>query len=420
MTIFNRQIFMSGHADLFSKASLLIFKIQVLELILGGGGRLTAVGPVSLRMVLFGLAIICTIVHVVRGRRIPRSLLMLTIIFSAALVLAVFIGVFHESPGLLIWEDVKPLLFFYALPFFYFSVTDLRVAADVDRMIRFGGIVLASVFLLILVLVHTGIIPFLSLYHAVIDTEEFFFRGELSFVFKGFLYLGVAFIFINQAGGRTWIKVLLLLAILLTVTRGFWASLALTYALHHLIVAKHSALRQRAMARCLGCALLFVLIVFFGQHAIGAASRLVGSMMHNGEKREINSRLMGDRAYSDDMRMSQLRSVAELTSPGSSLVGHGFGQGIPERPIHMEIAYLEIFHKQGIVGLAVWGYFFFLIWTLFRRAGNVYDSLPFFLAAVFVAIQSVFNQYMNNPIGMSMIMLSLTVLTRINEKQDVK
>ena len=350
----------------------------------------------------------------------PRDLFMLMIIFSASLVLAVFVGLFHKSTSLLVWEDVKPLLFFYALPFFYFSVTDLRVAAEVERLIWFGGIVLASVFLLILVLVHTEVIPFLSFYHAVIDTEEFFFRGELSFTYKGFLYLGLAFIFVDQAGGRTWIKALLLLAIALTVTRGFWASMALTFALLHVIVAERSVLRRRALATSLAYTLLFVLIVFFGRHAIAGASRLAGSLMHNGENRELNPRLMGDREYSDDLRLSQLQSVAERTSLGSVFVGHGFGQGIPERPVHMEIAYLEIFHKQGIAGLAVWGYFFFLIWTLFRRVDNVSESLPFFLAAVFVAIQSAFNQYMNNPIGMSMMMLALTVLKRINEKQDVK
>jgi hypothetical protein len=411
---------MSERVDLFARTSMMIFKVQVLELILGGGGRLTAVGPVSLRMVLFVLAMMCTIVHLARGRRIPRNLLILMIIFSASLVLAVIVGLFNESLPLLIWEDVKPLLFLYALPFFYFSVTDLRVAADVNRLIRLGGILLASGFLLILILIHTDIIPFLSFYHAVLDTEEFFFRGELSFIFKGFLYLGIAFIFVQQAKGRIWIKALLLFAIVLTVTRGFWVSLALTYAVHYLIIAERSVLRRRALVTSLGFAVLFVLAVFFGRQAIAGASRLVGSMMDNGEKRELNPRLLGDRDHSDGIRMAQLRSVAGLASPVSVLVGHGFGNGIPERPVHMEIAYLEIFHKQGIVGLTVWGYFFFLIWTLFRREGNASEARPFFLAAVFVAIQSAFNQYMNNPIGMSMIMLTLTVLMRANEKQDVK
>jgi hypothetical protein len=420
MTIFNQQIFMSDREDLFSKTSLMIFKIQVLELVLGGGGRLTAVGPVSLRMILFGLAMVCTIVYVARGRRIPRNFVIMMILFSGALALAVVVGFFNGSLPLLIWEDVKPLLFFYALPFFYFSINDVRVAADVGRLIRFGGMLLASVFLLTLVLIHTGVIPFLSFYRALIDTEEFFFRGELSFVFKGLLYLGIAFVFVQQAERHTWIKFLLLFTIVLTVTRGFWASLALTYAVHYLIIAEHTVLRRRALATSLACALLFVLVVFFGQHAIAGASRLVGSMIENSEKSQINPRLFGDRDYSDGIRIAQLRSVAQLASPGSAFIGHGFGQGIPGRPIHMEIAYLEIFHKQGIVGLAVWGYFLFLIWTLFRRARGISNTMPFFLAALFVAIQSAFNQYINNPIGLSMIMLTFTVLMRANEEQDVK
>ena len=61
-----------------------------------------------------------------------------------------------------------------------------------------------------------------------------------------------------------------------------------------------------------------------------------------------NEKLLGDRSQSDAGRIAQIKEVISMTSVLSSFIGNGFGIGIPSRPVHMEISYLEIFHKQGI------------------------------------------------------------------------
>jgi hypothetical protein len=79
----------------------------------------------------------------------------------------------------------------------------------------------------------------------------------------------------------------------------------------------------------------------------------------------------------------------------------------------MEIAYSEILHKQGLLGLAwlasVGG---ILIVELGKaiRLGNGRLAYPLFLSALFVFIESTTNPFINNPIGMSVLIVCIAGL----------
>jgi hypothetical protein len=100
-------------------------------------------------------------------------------------------------------------------------------------------------------------------------------------------------------------------------------------------------------------------------------------------------------------------------TPISVVIGHGFGEGVPIRDNHFEINYLEIFHKQGFIGLVFWFSLMFYIGWLYlncKRLGYEKKARPFFLAALFVYIQSATNPYLTNSIGLNMIMISIVSL----------
>jgi hypothetical protein len=126
---------------------------------------------------------------------------------------------------------------------------------------------------------------------------------------------------------------------------------------------------------------------------------------------QIKEELLGDRKFSDNERKQQFIQVANAATLPTAVWGHGFGTGVESRPVHMEISYLEIFHKQGIIGIACW---IIILFSLVKS----YKSLPsksgmsnaFFLAALFVFFQSLTNQYINNPIGLGMILISMVSL----------
>ncbi|MCZ6520041.1 MAG: hypothetical protein O6848_00915, partial [Bacteroidetes bacterium] len=131
--------------------------------------------------------------------------------------------------------------------------------------------------------------------------------------------------------------------------------------------------------------------------------------------------LLGDKNWSDIIRRRQIQQVIERISIPSFFIGHGFGMGIPVRKIHMEIAYLEIFHKQGLFGLVFWLILFFVIIHHYRQAvlnQQGAAALPFFMGALFIFIQSVTNQYINNPIGLTMVLVALAVLKVLSKTSE--
>ncbi|HZY81725.1 MAG TPA: O-antigen ligase family protein [Cyclobacteriaceae bacterium] len=385
------------------KSLQVLFYVVALELTLGGGGRLTAIGPISLRMVLFAAAIIATAIHLFKFKaQLPAFLASLLWIYTGMMVLGISIGLINNAPISYLWEDVKPLLYFFLLPFIYFSVSDSNALSTIFKC---GAVAMAAAFVFILTLIHTGIIPFLSFYHTVLDTGEFFFRGEITFFYKGFLYMCIGLIFLLENNGKKWQIILVLLAIILTVTRGFWMALLISYGSYYIIFSNK---------KVRGAVLIVaaVLLLLYSQDLIGKVSKSLDRAP------EPKPYLLGDRTHSDNDRVRTVKEVIEAADATSAFIGHGFGIGVPIRPVHMEISYLEIFHKQGFIGLIVWFLIFINGYRKFVDVKNNTLAVPFFISSAFVFIQSLSNQFINNPIGLFMIMMALTVFEKKIPRND--
>jgi hypothetical protein len=124
------------------------------------------------------------------------------------------------------------------------------------------------------------------------------------------------------------------------------------------------------------------------------------------------TRMFAGRAESAEVRLFDLRVVEQSATWGSLLVGQGLGASVGERA-RIEVSYLEILHQQGVLGLLFWTALLALLTRDYVRAsrrGEGGTALPFYLAALFVYIESATNPFLTNPIGMSMVLVSLTVL----------
>lgn len=419
----------------FQQATFVLFLIVLAELVIGGGGRLFVFGPLTLRMILFAMAMFITLIHVILGEKLQPDFRNVIIAFVIVYLIAIAIGILNGAERKLWWEDIRPLLYIFMLSFFYFSVKRNNSVSAASTVIKAGSLVLAFTFFICLVLIHSGVIPFLDFYNPAIASTEFFFRGELTFFYKGFLFLCVGFIFYDFAAvksNRIW-QGLLLIAIILTFTRGFLFALALTYSVYYFLSA-----RWWKTGIALAVALL---VAFSGKIIIEQSSLAIYRMLHEEAPvpitespksnspdenvpskplvpSEANTDLLGDRAYSDRGRKVQIQEVWERTTPVSFLIGHGLGNGIPSRPVHMEISYLEIFHKQGMIGMCFWGWILFLLLKKYKQVSTSRIATAFFLSSVFVFFQSLTNQYINNPIGLSVILLSLVVLDFIGSSRS--
>jgi len=119
---------------------------------------------------------------------------------------------------------------------------------------------------------------------------------------------------------------------------------------------------------------------------------------------------IGDKSISDADRYLQIAQVLDAVNPVSFFIGHGFGIGVPIRQVHMEIAFLEIFHKQGIIGLSLWLGFISYLTFVYLKFKTFKDlARPFIASVFFVFFQSLTNPFINNPIGMSMVLITFVV-----------
>jgi len=66
-----------------------------------------------------------------------------------------------------------------------------------------------------------------------------------------------------------------------------------------------------------------------------------------------------------------------------------------------------------LTGLIFWGSLAGTILVQYRKAIASPAANAFFFSALFIFVESLTNQYINNPIGMSMLLLSLVCLYKL-------
>src|SRR5918996_316270 len=300
----------------------------LLELILLGSGRLVELGPLTLRMWLFGAALGFTAMALLVGSTVHREIVLLILGFLALTATSATVGLLNRAPPDQVADDVKPLLFFLGLLFFHIAIRDQRQVTTIARLIKGGALTLAIGYLAILALTVLGVLPFSAIYALLSQSREFAFRGEEGFFYKGFLYLGIGlcFFFPERGLGAKAASLLLLVAIAASLTRGLLLAAAGVLVLAGL-VQRMSPLRTQVFLLALPAA------------AVAAWPWFLG--------------IFGSRVASDAIRLHDVRVIQESASAGSFFLGHGLGTMVGARA-RIEASYLEIFHQQGLLGLTFW------------------------------------------------------------------
>lgn len=373
----------------------IIFVITLLELFLGGGGRVFEIGAATLRIFLFFLNITIVLVLYMYHKRIPKYVLLLSSAVLAILISYTLLGWLNGAAFALIVEDVKPLSYFFSILFFSYYIDSEQRVQLVVSMIKKTSVFMAIAYIGIQTLFFLGKLDFLSFYqyaNTQLSPSDFIFRGTGGlFFYKGFLYMIVGLIFwIHTRSKRKGLAILIIMvAMILTGTRGFILMFGFLYALFYGIPL---LLKLNVKVLLLAAVLIFGSIYFFGNFELG------------------------DKELSDSIRIQQLIQVAERISPISFFIGHGFGIGVPVREVHMEIGYLEVFHKQGVFGLSLWALFFIILYNAYIKDKNFPGiRRAFFLGSLFVILLSLTNPFFNNPIGISLFLIALASMMALNK-----
>lgn len=376
-----------------SKATIakLFYQIVLIEIFLGGSGQLFNVyNGLSLRMLLFSfMPIVYIITH---GYNFQKKIVMVCYIFTLLLALGIALSYLNHG-GIFLFEDIKPLLYFYTILYFY-EVVSTREYVDIYiKLLIRCSLLVSVIYLIYLSLVKTDIIPFPIVHEMLFSQTDIMFRGnEGEFYFKGFIFLPIALSFVVLRKGLFNFSVLLLLtAIFFSQTRALYL-LAFIIILIYVIYYKK-----------------YKLLIAMGLIAIIFVANISVDLSDSFENRQEG----------DMIRITTIEQVSERITPLSIIFGHGLGYGVPVKQLHMEMAYLEIFHKQGILGLFFWFLYFIYSLLAYLNASSErrWYLFPFIVSIAIIYIQSFFNPYIINSMGMCVMFISTTVLLRFNKHE---
>ena len=98
--------------------------IVLMELFLMGSGQLLPVaGFLTMRMVNYLIAVTISIFFVIRSDDFPKAILWSLLLFTGVLVFSFFWALMMGSENEAIMDDIKPLIYFYIILFYYYVLS---------------------------------------------------------------------------------------------------------------------------------------------------------------------------------------------------------------------------------------------------------------------------------------------------------
>lgn len=366
---------------------------------MGSGQDIHVIGYLTLRMVNFIVAMFVSLRFLILSGEFPKGILFIVIAFTLPLVLSLLAAIIADSDMSLVFDDIKPILYFYMIFFYYFMSSSEKIIQRAFDILLLAGKIMTVFYLIYILLTDVfHIIPYAVAYQTLDAMNSFMFRGIGSAVYyKGFVFLPIAAVGFFREKQYFWL-LLTTLAIYFSFTRGLYLLLLFGilffyFKTRHIDIVKIIAL------------VLLGLLFYVAAEQFGIFS--------------FEQSFMDNREESDYIRVAIVQQVFEAITWWSAIIGHGFGFGIEARSSYMEISYLDIFHKQGIFGLAVWLLLLVSVIYLGKTASMKYkETANFWVTAVLmVYLQSFFNPYINNPMGLTVILMGLVFCYRFSQDE---
>lgn len=370
-----------------------LLAITLAELFVGGGGRILELGPVTVRMVLFATCVLAMLWMAAtkptpfHSPAPPLAAIMLAA-YLAIHGLAFLTGVIAGNDTGSMITELQQSAYWLIGPFFAYSLTARAPVKDVVALVKACSMGLAIAYLLLLTALLTNIVDVAQVYELIRDSSEFALRNDSLFFYKGFLYLGIGLIFFVATAKERWVLYALICAaaLLLALTRGF--VLATSIALLLMLFQQR---RWRALAVSLA--------------GVAAAAIFIWGYLP-----ESDDAIGDQREISNEQRLGDMAEIVKFTTVKTVLLGEGAGTPVRERVL-VENTYLWAFWHMGLPGVAFWlaplaiSCYYFL--RIRRRDTDYAAACAFFYGTVLVYVQTAANPYLNNPIGLSFVMISM-------------
>lgn len=443
-----------------SQLSFGVLCLFLLECSITGGGRYWEVGPVSVRILLGGLAAVLALPELFRhlGAYLKKPSIWLTLIFVVWLAFCAWRGVRSNNRMDVLITDVKGFMWLFLIPVF------VAVVRSRDRLRTLLSWVLAGA------LIQAALILAVNAAVVLSDNPEPLCRwltarsiGLVDIVsnklvrvfFKSspYMIVGCVVVLFRQARApklrwRYVLAVALLFnALLLSYTRSLYGALGLTAVLSiTAVLILCPAGRKRVLAFLLAAVVCFGVLVTVqefvleGSYLSFAVSRTIGQEVPTSWASQLRGRIRGDISDDkpNDAEMDRQRSYIEVTEKSdqfrqetqdglkdcirrSPIIGCGLGAAAASRDSGVdEYFYLDMLARTGIVGLVLYmlPFGYVVLWCLQRR--SLLRECPEGAAVVCGLctfwVVTWFNPWMNAVLGIAWYAVTLSVPQALEEQ----
>lgn len=443
-----------------SQLSFGVLCLFLLECSITGGGRYWEVGPVSVRILLGGLAAVLALPELFRhlGAYLKKPSIWLTLIFVAWLAFCAWLGIRSNNRMDVLITDVKGFMWLFLIPVF------VAVVRSRDRLRTLLSWVLAGA------LIQAALILAVNAAVVLSDNPEPLCRwltarsvGLVDIVsdkmvrvfFKSspYMIVGCVVVLFRQARApklrwRYVLAVALLFnALLLSYTRSLYGALGLTALISIVaVLILCPAGRKRVLAFLLAAVVCFGVLVTVqefvleGSYLSFAVSRTIGQEVPTSWASQLRGRIRGDISDDkpNDAEMDRQRSYIEVTEKSdqfrqetkdglkdcirrSPIIGCGLGAAAASRDSGVdEYFYLDMLARTGIVGLLLYmlPFGYVVLWCLRRR--SLLRECPEGAAVVCGLctfwIVTWFNPWMNAVLGIAWYAVTLSVPQALEEQ----
>lgn len=443
-----------------SQLSFGVLCLFLLECSITGGGRYWEVGPVSVRILLGGLAAVLALPELFRhlGAYLKKPSIWLTLIFVAWLAFCAWLGIRSNNRMDVLITDVKGFMWLFLIPVF------VAVVRSRDRLRTLLSWVLAGA------LIQAALILAVNAAVVLSDNPEPLCRwltarsvGLVDIVsdklvrvfFKSspYMIVGCVVVLFRQARApklrwRYVLAVALLFnALLLSYTRSLYGALGLTALISIVaVLILCPAGRKRVLAFLLAAVVCFGVLVTVqefvleGSYLSFAVSRTIGQEVPTSWASQLRGRIRGDISDDkpNDAEMDRQRSYIEVTEKSdqfrqetqdglkdcirrSPIIGCGLGAAAASRDSGVdEYFYLDMLARTGIVGLLLYmlPFGYVVLWCLRRR--SLLRECPEGAAVVCGLctfwIVTWFNPWMNAVLGIAWYAVTLSIPQALEEQ----
>lgn len=443
-----------------SQLSFGVLCLFLLECSITGGGRYWEAGPVSIRILLGGLAAVLALPELFRhlGAYLKKPSIWLTLIFVAWLAFCAWLGIRSNNRMDVLITDVKGFMWLFLIPVFVAVVRSRDRLRTLLSWVLAGAVIQAALILAVNAAVVLSDNPeplcrWLTAHS--IGLVDIVSNKLVRVFFKSspYMIVGCVVVLFRQARApklrwRYVLAVALLFnALLLSYTRSLYGALGLTAVLSiTAVLILCPAGRKRVLAFLLAAVVCFGVLVTVqefvleGSYLSFAVSRTIGQEVPTSWASQLRGRIRGDISDDkpNDAEMDRQRSYIEVTEKSdqfrqetqdglkdcirrSPIIGCGLGAAAASRDSGVdEYFYLDMLARTGIVGLVLYmlPFGYVVLWCLRRR--SLLRECPEGAAVVCGLctfwVVTWFNPWMNAVLGIAWYAVTLSVPQALEEQ----